>query len=452
MNQGLQASVVILNYNGSRVIERTIVSVMKSSMPITSFDVIVVDNNSKDNSKTILENIRAKYRNMQVVYSPINLGFSKGNNVGMRLAKGKYVVILNNDCIVEKSWLRELIRTADRDDRIFAVNSKILLYPAYQKITFILTDGLTVNDAWLIASNLLYFSESKKIPINWGGNNGDSFLELPFDPKRVDKEIGLVLKLKKINLIKNPNKQVKFAGLKGWSYEVQTLKETQKFVYVRILLRRLKTKLSLYDKVQNAGIVVFQDGYGRDIGAQVKNQTQDYEVDYGQYNEEREIYASCGASSLYRKDLLEVIGYFDESFFMYYEDVELSERARLKGYKVIYSPNSVLRHLHALSSEEWSPFFIYHVEKGRLIHLMYNFPIIVFFVEYVLFSVKMLIKSRYILKNKKMLQLSMQHLRVIIFIFFNLIPMLISRAAKNYGRRVRQNNYRSILSGYWYFN
>jgi GT2 family glycosyltransferase len=81
-------------------------------------------------------------------------------------------------------------------------------------------------------------------------------------------------------------------------------------------------------KIQNAGTRVFSSGYAQDRGAAPKGGVQDYETDRGQYEKQEEVQAFCGAAVLLRKSILDKIGLFDETFFLYYEDVELSERAR----------------------------------------------------------------------------------------------------------------------------
>ena len=62
------------------------------------------------------------------------------------------------------------------------------------------------------------------------------------------------------------------------------------------------------------------------------------------YTAEREIFSACAGAALYRKNILDEIGYFDENFFAYMEDVDISYRARIKGYKCVYCPEAVVYH------------------------------------------------------------------------------------------------------------
>ncbi len=73
-----------------------------------------------------------------------------------------------------------------------------------------------------------------------------------------------------------------------------------------------------------------------------------------------------------RTEALRAVGPFDDDFFMYYEDTDLSWRLRSAGWSVRYEPTSVARHVHAASSVEWSPFFTFHVNRNRLLMLTKN--------------------------------------------------------------------------------
>ena len=77
-------------------------------------------------------------------------------------------------------------------------------------------------------------------------------------------------------------------------------------------------------------------------------------VGYGKspekYTVEREIFSACAAASLYRRSILDEIGYLDENFFAYLEDVDLSYRARIHGYKCRYCPEAVVYHVGSQTS------------------------------------------------------------------------------------------------------
>ncbi len=123
-------------------------------------------------------------------------------------------------------------------------------------------------------------------------------------------------------------------------------------------------------RIQNAGGLLLRDGSGRDRGTLVCHGRVIQEEDHGQYDQPEEVFYFNGAGVLLRKAALEDAGYFDERYFMYYEDLDLSWRLRLRGWKVVYVPQAVIEHAHAASSGEWSPLFTYNVERNRPLMLL----------------------------------------------------------------------------------
>jgi GT2 family glycosyltransferase len=111
----------------------------------------------------------------------------------------------------------------------------------------------------------------------------------------------------------------------------------------------------------------------------VKHNEQVYELESPYFEKACEIHAFCGVSVLIRKDIFEKLGGFDESFFMYYEDTDLSLRMRKMGYLIYYEPNSIVYHLHSGSSVEWSEFFSYYAERNHLAFVIKHFRWLVVF-------------------------------------------------------------------------
>lgn len=68
------------------------------------------------------------------------------------------------------------------------------------------------------------------------------------------------------------------------------------------------------------------------------------------YTKSREIFSSCAGAAIYRKSILNEIGYFDENFFAYMEDVDISYRALINGYKNVYCPEAICYHVGSASS------------------------------------------------------------------------------------------------------
>jgi GT2 family glycosyltransferase len=118
-------SVIILNYNGMGYVEECIQSVLNQTY--THKEIIVIDNASTDGSREIL---REKVSNgIILVENKENLGFAAGNNVGLRMAHGRYIALLNNDAIADRNWLQELVSAVTRSDSSYGFwASKILFY------------------------------------------------------------------------------------------------------------------------------------------------------------------------------------------------------------------------------------------------------------------------------------------------------------------------------------
>ena len=77
-----------------------------------------------------------------------------------------------------------------------------------------------------------------------------------------------------------------------------------------------------------------------------------------------EIFAACAAAAMYRRDALLDVGCFDESFFCYYEDVDLAFRLRLAGHRCLYVPGSVVHHVGSAVTGRESDFSVYHAQRN----------------------------------------------------------------------------------------
>ena len=96
-------SIIILNYNGEKFLENCLESIIRETNQ--SYEIIVVDNNSPDKSG---EKFSKKYQKCNFILNKKNVGVSEGLNIGIRNARGKFVVLLNNDLIVAPKWLEHL--------------------------------------------------------------------------------------------------------------------------------------------------------------------------------------------------------------------------------------------------------------------------------------------------------------------------------------------------------
>ena len=104
MNENPLVSVIVLNYNAGELLLNCIESVKKSAYK--NLEIIVVDNISTDKSQEVC---KEKYPDIKLIQNNENFGYCEGNNIGIRVAKGDYITILNPDTIVESNWIEELI-------------------------------------------------------------------------------------------------------------------------------------------------------------------------------------------------------------------------------------------------------------------------------------------------------------------------------------------------------
>ncbi|MDQ3075850.1 MAG: glycosyltransferase family 2 protein, partial [bacterium] len=98
------------------------------------------------------------------------------------------------------------------------------------------------------------------------------------------------------------------------------------------------------------------------------------EADAGQYNKPEEVFGASGGASIYRCSFLKEYGLFDQSFFAYYEDVDMSFRAQLAGYNVRYEPKAVVYHEIGATSSKLGSFTRYHSLKNFELLYYKNMP------------------------------------------------------------------------------
>ena len=104
MKESPLISVIVLNYNAGELLLNCVDSLKKSAY--TNLEILVVDNISTDGSQ---KKCKEKFPDVELIQNNENLGYCGGNNVGIKKAKGEFIVILNPDTIVEKNWIDELI-------------------------------------------------------------------------------------------------------------------------------------------------------------------------------------------------------------------------------------------------------------------------------------------------------------------------------------------------------
>jgi GT2 family glycosyltransferase len=250
-------SVVTLNWNGKQFIDPFVQSFLALDYPADRLELIFADNKSSDDSVAYLKKHYSDQPNIKLVQNGGNYGYAGGNNRGMHQATGEYILVCNNDLILEKNLLKELLTTSIKHTSAVTVPKLMFL----NKSGYINNAGseLRPNDAWPI----------------------------------------------------------------------------------------------------------------REIGYDQKDSTQ--------YSKEREITAFCGACVLFTREFLQHVGLFDNKFFMYFEDGDLSWRGQKAGYTFYFSPKALAYHEHTGTSKEGSPLFNHYVGRNRLLILLKHARLIVFF-------------------------------------------------------------------------
>jgi len=128
MSKNQLVSVIVLNYNAGELLLNCIESIKKSAYK--NLEIIVVDNISTDKSQKIC---KEKYPDIKLIQNDENFGYCEGNNIGIREAKGDYIIILNPDTIVESSWIEELISAYNKfgdglyQPKFFSLDEKLVL-------------------------------------------------------------------------------------------------------------------------------------------------------------------------------------------------------------------------------------------------------------------------------------------------------------------------------------
>lgn len=247
-------SVIIINFNGKTLINSCLNALHKQTY--ANFETIIVDNGSSDDSLRIIEafikTVSTKFP-LKIIPLNRNRGFAGGNNLGLNAASGDYVALLNNDTEPDKSWLEELVRGMEADERIGICASKLICH-----------DSTLIDSA------------------------GDGFTKI----------------------------------LKGFKL---------------------------------------------DEGISNSNQ-----------NVQKYVFGACAGAALYRKEMLEQIGFLDEDFFLIHEDTDLNLRAQLAGWKVLYVPTAVVHHKVRSSIGNMSDMAVYYTLRNSEFVRIKNVPFGVF--------------------------------------------------------------------------
>lgn len=376
-------SIITVNYNGLRFLKNLFNSISNLNYPEDKIQVIMVDNGSTDGS---VEFVRSNFPEVEVLVLNKNSGYAGGNNEGFKRASGQYVALINNDCTVDQDWLTAMVNTmnpSSSESMVGAVCSKVVFFYKYLVLDFFIGneekvcpgDNNDIYSARLSGFNINYWHDKEKdllekslkflegfhlqssdgkngkfayklktkatlaVPIPAGGNNaGGNNVTLSFDASSLNGANRLIITMS--------GKEICSAGLDETGKNI-VLDLTKDLFYLK------------KDIINSCGTEINKAFYSRDRGFN--------KIDEGQFDKVEEIFSPSGSSLLINRQLLDEVGFFNKNFFTYYEDIDLFWRARLKGWKVFFTPDSVARHYHCGTGKEWSYSFIYHVIRNRLL-------------------------------------------------------------------------------------
>jgi len=371
-------TVVIVNWNGERLLPECLEALAKQDLPDGQADVWMVDNGSTDGSLALVER---DFPWVRVLRNPRNDGFAGGNNVALRQVRTPFVALLNSDARPAPDWLRRLLGTLDEDQGLGCATSKILFQPRFLPLRLaapafhpggldsrelgvrvhrVTVDGRDVTDE-VLWDRVAYRPEGAGAGrFRWTRPGGELLVPVLPDGGKATVTLGL-------RLAAEAAKDVVLrwgAGPAASSATVRAPAGEPADAAVEVPLAALTGEGGLVDVLNSVGSVVFADGYGADRAYQ--------EVDRGQHEQAEDVFAFCGAACAFRVATLREVGVFDDDFFLYYEDTDLAWRLRALGWSISYQPAAVVRHIHSASSKEWSPLFTFHVDRNRLLMLTKN--------------------------------------------------------------------------------
>jgi GT2 family glycosyltransferase len=369
-------TVVVLNYKGVDLLPGVLQALAAQDLPEGQVAVWVVDNASEDGS---LELLARDFPWARTIASPTNGGFAGGNNLALREVASPFVALLNNDAYPAPDWLRRLLEPFQQPgaERLAATTPKLVFQPRFLPVQLITpaflpgpldarelgvrihqvtVDGRDVTEQ-VLWDRVAYGPEGQG-PGRFRWTRPAGMLLVPVDPAVPgggdDEHRLLRLGLRLASEAAKPVELV-------WRGGAANLKAEPEPGDLEV---EVSAGVELVDVLNNAGSMVFRDGYGADRAYQ--------ELDRGQYQQPEDVFAFCGAAVCLRTEALRDAGVFDDDFFLYYEDTDLSWRLRRLGWSIRYQPAAVVRHVHSASSKEWSPLFVFHTDRNRLLMLTKN--------------------------------------------------------------------------------
>jgi GT2 family glycosyltransferase/glycosyltransferase involved in cell wall biosynthesis len=316
--------VVVLNWNNAWYTRRCLRSLQATDYPPAAWELVLVDNGSLDGSAAELA---AEFPDVRLVRNPTNLGFAEGCNRAMRdLAGVDMVALVNNDAVAPPGWLRPLVDALVSDPTAGAASARLVLEPALTPVD-VVTDGpaelhrVLVDELDVTAAVRCDGVDERPDPA-WPLRpvrtvQGDGRLLVPVGPgsRRVTVTFGGAAQ---VQVSTAADRVEGRAGPQGLNVAVGP------------------ERIELLNAV-GTGLTALGEGYDLLLGRVDRDDLVPVAT-----------HGFCGGGVLLRADLLRDVGWFDPAFFAYYEDTDLSWRARRAGWRILAVPDSRL--LHALGA------------------------------------------------------------------------------------------------------
>lgn len=450
-------SIITVNFNGKRFLYNLFNSILNLNYPLEKLQIIMVDNNSTDDS---VEFVKKEFPKVEIIALNENKGYTGGNNEGFYRSRGKYVALVNNDCVVDENWLCEMLsifRQSTDNSKIGAVGSKVVFYYTYLPVQLIAGSsqpevgnnkrsrrlsvkiyGIKVGSGESTLNKSIkhmdgfYPQESDESGEVYRWSSGNAVLAVPVEDLSED----LDLSFKVLSYVSPNNLQIVVGE--------EILKDIK--VTGRAKTVRIKIPGRLFDCrkdiINSCGIKINKSFYSRDRGFE--------SFDEGQYNRVEEVFGLSGSSFMMDRKMFEEMGCFDNNFFTYYEDIDLFWKSRLAGWKNFFTPKSIVRHFHCGTGKEWSYDFIYHVVRNRLIMIFKCGWALLLFKSYAAFILSNIINILSYLAGKlrgvrqKRIDIPIR-IRIFFELFYLLPKNLLGRIKIRNGRKIHDRIIKSWI-------
>lgn len=126
-----KVSIIILCWNNSKYTKKCVERLYEVTPP--GFELILIDNGSTDNTKEVIQGLKEKYKEHEIklIFNKTNLGFAKGNNIGLKNATKSYICYLNNDTLPQWGWLERMINVLETKKKVGVVGAR-LYFPKHE--------------------------------------------------------------------------------------------------------------------------------------------------------------------------------------------------------------------------------------------------------------------------------------------------------------------------------